>query len=432
MTAVLLDQWRWNAGEGEGSWSPPPGCVGAVDLASAAQIAAAKPGQPRGVGIFVCPEIPADWDGAVLASDDIRDAKPTAKILAAWKSLTGYQPAGDSLADCLWDHLTSGADPDNETACGVLMPDARGFSTLWLGTRIVSRAFAIGDATPYAANVRQVLTAQLAAAKAQSRAGKMLSPTTGKADSRFYLKVADALAEKFAGKDPAKKAALLALIKPASFDAGDVLVPHETTLTETWTHADNTGDISADQTWTGLSGTAQIASNAVQIASTSGDICYYRCEADLSSADHACQLDQNTAMTEPTTSRNWAPAARYSGSANTCYHGKQFGGSSGNGICRIAKNITGSMTNLGAGTANCPQDATVKISCSGSSIAIYSNGTLLETITDTAIASGTRGGIFLQGRQASWSVDNWVAEDLAVSSFTPTPYYRLLAGMGNL
>jgi hypothetical protein len=384
------------------------------------------------VGIFVCPEIPAGWDGAVLAQGDIRDARPTAKILAAWKALTGYQPAGDTLADCLWDHLTTGADPDNEAACGVLMPDANGQSTLWLGPRIVSRAFQIGEATPYAAKIRQVLRAQLAAAKTLSLAGNMRSPTTGRPDPRYYLKIADALTEKFAGKNPAKKAALLALIQPASFDAGDVLVPHETTLTETWTHADDTVSISADQTWTEVSGNLQISGNAVQILSTSGDICYGRCEADLSSADHSCQLDQNAAMPETTSSRNWAPAARYSSSANTCYQGKQFGGGSAAGVCRIAKCITGSMTNLGSGTAGSPQAATVKLSCSGSSIAIYSNGTLLETITDTAIATGTRAGIFLQGRQASWSVDNWVAEDLGASSIIPTPYYRLLAGMDNL
>jgi hypothetical protein len=312
------------------------------------------------------------------------------------------------------------------------MPDATGQSDLWLGAKIVSRAFQINEATAYAAKVRQVLWAELAEAKAQSLAGKMLSPRTGQPDLRYYLKIADALTEKFAGRNPAKKAALLAAIKPASFDKGDILVPHETTLTETWTHDDTNdgGNISADQTWASVLGLLEIESNAVRIYNK--DVCHARCEADLSSSDHSCQLEQSLTVAT-LTARNCAPTVRYSSSANTCYHGKQFAGSSGTGIRRIAKNITGTMTNLGTGTSSNAQDATCKISCDGSSIKIYSAGTLLETITDTSIASGTRCGIFLQGWNSDWIVDNWQAEDLGGGGgIVPAPYFRILAGTGNL
>jgi hypothetical protein len=432
---ILLGHWHW-ANETDAlappGWNPPATCVGAIDLASAAQIAAAKPGEPRGVGLFVCWGVPAGWDGAVLAGGDLRDERPDAKMLSAWKSLTGYQPAGDTLAECLWDHLTNGADPANRDSCGVLMPDATGQSNLWLGGKIAGRRFQIDEATGYAAKVRNVLKAELAVAKAQSLAGKMLSPKTGQPDLRYYLKIADALAEKFAGKNHAKKAAILEAIRPASFDKDDILVPHETTLTETWTHDDTNdgGNISADQTWASVLGLLEIGSNAVRVYDK--DVCHARCEADLSSSDHSCQLEQSLTVAT-VTARNWAPTVRYSSSANTCYHGKQFAGSSGTGIRRIAKNITGTMTNLGTGTSGNAQNATCKISCDGSSIKIYSAGTLLETITDTSITSGTRCGIFLQGWHADWIVDNWQAEDLGGGGgIIPTPYYRLMAGMGNL
>jgi hypothetical protein len=430
---LLLGNWSWTNEGGasaQGGWQPPESCLGAVDLASAAQIASAKAGQPRGVGIFVCTKIPAGWDGAVLASGDLRDAKPDASILSAWKSLTGYQPSGDTLADCLWDHLTAGADPANASACGVLMPETGGSSSLWLGSRIAHKPFVIAGTDPQSQKVRQILRQQLADAKADSLAGKMRSPLTGKIDLRYYLKIADAITEKFAGKNPAKKAALLAVIKPASFDRGDVLVPHNTTLTESWTHAD-ASDISADQTWTEVTAALQIAGNGVTIEPNKGSVGMARCEADLSSSDHYCQLEQSVGGTS--VFYYWAPCARFSSSDKTCYLAMQQGGTGAVGIRRIAK-FSANWTMLGSGTSGVSVTDASKIVCNGSSISVYSAGTLLETITDTTIAGNTRGGIYVTGNSLTWKVDNWEAGDLGGGGggSPMTPYYWLMMGAGNL
>lgn len=435
---LLLGSWLWYVDGDEfatGHWGPPPLCHGAVDLASAAQIAAAEPGQPRGVGLFDCAEIPPGWDGTILSTEDARDARTDGKTLDAWESLTGYRPAGETIVACLWDHLTSGADPENLDACGVLMPDHKLVSTLWLGMPILKRPFRLNDGSLYSAKVMQVLTRDLARSKEQALSGLLISPRTQQPEPDYHLKIADAIAEKYSAGDPALKADVFDAMKPASFDAGDTLQPHETVLTESWTHADGTA-ISADQTWTEVTGDLQIAGNAVQIVSTSGDVCHARAEADLSSADQYCQLAQSV-TSETTTSRNWAPCVRYASGANTCYHGKQFGGSSGLGIFRPAKNIAGTMTNLGTGTSGVAQNSLKKITCSGSTIAVYSGGVLQESITDTAIdgstVGGRRGGIFLQGRLASWLVDNWEAGDLVTGG--PFPHFIrrcLLGGMAPL
>ena len=53
----------------------------------------------------------------MLASEDVREARPNAKQFDAWEKLTGYRPQGETVLDLVWDQLTRGSDPANLDRC---------------------------------------------------------------------------------------------------------------------------------------------------------------------------------------------------------------------------------------------------------------------------------------------------------------------------
>lgn len=424
---TLLGNWQVANDEFGTYWTTPEGCLGAIDLASAAQIEASDPTQPRGLGLFLVDSVPAGWDGATLSSDHPLDAKVDGALLDAWQALTGYRPSGDTVADILYDHMTFGADPAGLDRCLPLLPGLDMQIPLWLGGQMLkSMPFSYGNCD-YSAVVKAVLVNQLAATlnpsgtlnKTTSVGMSVSDVASAPMDDTLALQAADFLCEKYASGSPLTKEQIFDDVKvDAGFTADAELVPHETSLSESFNQADST-TLGPDQAWTEVLGNLQTASNIVQIVSTSGDICMARCNTALSGVDQYAQIDQNLS-TEATTTRFWGPACRYSASANTAYVARQFGGSSNVGIFRLAKLIAGTYTNLGTGTSGRPINSTAKIQASGTTITIYVNGSLIETITDSAIDGSTVGGknagFVMQGRQASFSCDNWAAADLAAAT----------------
>jgi hypothetical protein len=86
------------------------------------------------------------------------------------------------------------------------------------------------------------------------------------------------------------------------------------------------------------------------------------------------------------------------------------------GSVRITKCVTGTYTNLGSGaSATTSVPFTLKNECNGSSISSYFGGTLKETITDTSIAAGTRGGLCANPGATLPRFDNWELGDLALA-----------------
>jgi len=409
---TLLGPWRWYAAE-DGWWGPPAGCRGAIDLASHARILAATPGEPRGVGVFRCESIPADWEGVVLSNEDLRDARPDARTLEAWESCTGYRPAGETLAECLWDHLTQGAgQADDGDRCGMLIPTHRRRLQLWFGSCLRDDPFDIRTHA-LAPRLRECLSRQLARLRDEALAGRLVSPATGAIDPCHHRRVADALLEKYAGSNPGTKAELFAVIKPSTWASDEGPLAHETILTESFNKADST-TLGPDQTWTEVLGNLQVASNACNVVSAGVAECAGRVESDLSGTDMYCQGDLAVGTTN--TSRYAGPSARYASGADTCYQARQLGGASGSGTFQLFKVIAGTSTALGSGSSRA-QLATKRLECSGTSIAIFSAGSLIETVVDTAIdgatTGGRRAGLRFRDINTGFTYDAWEAGDLA-------------------
>lgn len=421
---TLLGPWRWHAAD-EGWWESPEGCRGSIDLASPARLLSARPGAPRAVGIFRCEAIPSDWEGAVLSREDPRDSRPDEGLLAAWESLTGYRPAGETLADCLWDHLTTGADESDPERCGPLLPTHRLRLQLWLGGCLRDEPFDMRT-HPFSARVRMWLSRQLARVREEALAGRLVSPASGAIDRDHHRRIADALLEKYAGRDPRAKASLFVRIKPPGWGADEAPLPHETVLTESFDKADSTV-LGPDQTWSELTGNLQVTSNACNVVNGGVTDCAARVESDLSGTDIYCQGTLGAGSTS--TSRHAGPSARYASAADTHYHARQFGGASGSGTFQLFKVIAGTATALGSGSSRA-QIATKRLECSGTSISIFSAGSLAETVVDTAIdgatTGGHRAGLRIRDLNNGFTYDNWEAGDLPT---TGQPAARRFSGI---
>lgn len=409
---TLLGPWLWYEAE-DGWWGPPAGCRGAIDLASHARILAATPGKPRGVGIFRCESIPADWEGVVLSGEDLRDTRPDGRMLEAWESFTGYPPAGETLAECLWDHLTQGAgQADDGDRCGMLIPTQRRRLQLWLGGCLRDEPFDIRTHS-LAPRLRECLSQQLSRLREEALAGRLVSPAKGAVDPCYHRRIADALLEKYAGSNSRAKAELFAAIKPSTWDPDEGPLAHATILTESFNKADST-TLGPDQTWTEVLGNLQVASNACTVVGASATECSGRVESDLSSTDVYCQGMLAVGTTQ--TNRYAGPSARYASGADTCYHARQLGGASGNGTFQLFKVIAGTSTALGSGSSRA-QVAMKRLECSGTSIAIFSAGSLIETVVDTAIdgaiTGGRRAGLRLRDINSGFTYDAWEAGDLS-------------------
>lgn len=402
---LVLSRWPWFDDENGGSWGPPPLCRGAVDLTSLAQIAEARRGEARGWGIFLCDAIPTelpDLGGIVLCGDDFRDAHPDGKLLDAWESILGWRPQGDTIADLLWDQLTRGADPANLDRNGMLVPDLEGRLQLWLGGLVREERFVYGEHS-HTEMLKCLLQCQLDDARIAARSGEFINPVTQKVDEEYHLRIADALAEKYAGLKPLRKAELFAVLKPADWDEGEQLRPHSTTITDSFNRADQSGlgTSSEGWSWSAVSGVLQIASNQAKFSS--GDP-VSRADADLSSADHYAQIERKD--TTAGSSAYVGPCCRFSASASTYYLG----------IIRslsnpgIYKRVAGSFTRLITGTAEAAAN-TYKLSANGTTISQLINGALDVSVTDSSIAGNLRTG--LQIGALNCIGDNFQAGDLS-------------------
>ena len=172
MSAVYLGPWQWDATEH--AWTPPPGCLGAVDLRTVPQMGQAG-GMP-GMGVFAAP-------GTLSGDYALLGEHPTARTGGAardaWESLTGYRPAGARPIDLLWDALTAGSDPDGGGAPKPLLPSRQGrghWADLRLAGRHRSEPFAWGEDAAATERVRDALQRDFRAHFAAAQTGRFRDP----------------------------------------------------------------------------------------------------------------------------------------------------------------------------------------------------------------------------------------------------------------
>jgi hypothetical protein len=151
---------------------------------------------------------------------------------------------------------------------------------------------------------------------------------------------------------------------------------------DSFARADNAtalGNANTGQTWTASSGSWKILTKAAQGQAAANNIA----TIETGVADHWA----NVTLTYPDTTGTKAIVARYADSSNF-YRFGTFAG-----VLKLQKIVAGAATDLATPAGTVASGMTLGIRCVGSSINLYVGGLLVATVTDAALATGTKVGI---------------------------------------
>lgn len=184
------------------------------------------------------------------------------------------------------------------------------------------------------------------------------------------------------------------------------------TYTESFNKADST-TLGPDLTWTEVDQDLQVLSNVADIVTTSA-ICIARAESDNATDNNYAQF---TIPSADTTATNlWAACARFVSGAYTFYLARQGDGTTLSNTA-IRKVVTSSVTTLTTGTRTKATNDLLRCEANGSTINMVVNGSTHLTVTDTAIATGKRGGFELRAAATGRATaDSFQMGDLATPS----------------
>lgn len=201
-------------------------------------------------------------------------------------------------------------------------------------------------------------------------------------------------------------------------------LPHHTTYTEDFNCADRTVETGCDLSWTKITNDLQIFSNTVAPNSTTTfSQLEYRADSDLSSANMYAQ-DQVANMPTPGSGNDYGIGVitrKDNTATKTDYEHYCVKKQSGSDNCQIVKNIAGTRSGLGNANTTFSNADVVKGISSGSTISTYQNGSLITSVTDSSISSGTRAGIYFDTGGDNpiglfYELDNFEAGDVASAS----------------
>jgi len=390
VTRIWIGPWEWRASpEGDGSWSAPDGCVGALDLRSIPQCA--QRSIPAGSALFVLP------DGALLDADyDNLGTQWDASIASGLRnrvaSRLGFPraSAAATLDQLIWEALTHQSDPTGDARCLPLIPTTRRRFEVSLGSIVVaSKPFRASDAdsTPVQNFLRRVYE------EARNDAiGGALPPDHHRKILGYYVAKYGLNYRWFQGATVPDETPL----------------PPATTITESWPTDGTTLSSGQDHAWTEVTNDMGVASGLLRNESAGVTLASIRCDSVLSGADAYAQ--HLTSGGSSNTARHVSPAIRFSGAAETAYVARHFGGVDPT-VYRISKVVSGTFTDLGTGTTR-DRNSTNKIQADGSTISSHHDGLEAESITDTAIGSGVQAGVYHTGTNLAWFADTFEAADL--------------------
>lgn len=368
-------------------WYPPELCVGSVDLRSLPHMTASE--TPQGNGFFVTAKPPGPGYDVIAIAFHFGEEQATTQMRNTWFARLGHNPAGDTVADLLWDQLTNGSDPTGQAGPLPLMPKADGNLELAVsGHSVVRREVFRWGNHPHTNRVRDVV-------RKDFRANFLRNPTHAR-------RVLDKWREKYrTGSWQEFIPADLLAVVPGP-------LPHQTTITDDFTRAD--GDTIGNLlTWTEITGDIDTVSNAAKSVTASDNIA--RAESDLSGDDHYSQgvVTFNTAGGPGLTVRHHASAVT---------HYTMYSEPAGS-YWEIFKYVGGSYTQLGTGNSGWanPSGATYRLSADGSSVEAFVGGvSKVGPVTDSAITGNLRCGMYLFKQDNI--LDNFEAADIAAGRTT--------------
>jgi len=385
--------WRWVATEDSQAYEGPEGTRVAIDFRGLPEQGQAG-NDMSGLGLFYCPDaesVASEWQP--LGQGSWHDIKANGRMRQLFPKRRGVKLDADDLIGLIRQTLMAG-DPTGQEFCKPLLPTMAGTLEVTCGKRRHSERFKWGGKETNA--IRDVIRNDMEDVIERAGKGK------NKKQREHHRRVLDALCEKHGIEDWKE------FVKPERVKDIPGRLKHETTITDDFTRADQTGlgTSAGGWSWTSVSGSINIVSNRGRASTASSRA---RAEFDLSSADHYAQTE---VIQSGATARGMSVFARYSSGADTGYVGRTDGTSTASIF--IQRTIAGVATTLvSADRGVTILDRTVKLSVSGSSLEVFEDAVSYATTTDTNITGNLRCGI---GRVAGAGTqtnefDNFQASD---------------------
>lgn len=381
-------------------WDWPAGTLSVIDLRPIADCGLAGKYGDHPWAFVVAESLLKDDGYSLLGEGDPRDVRIDDAMRDAWFKTTGVVVEGDTLADLLRWHLTTGADPMDLDACKPLMPTVQRQLELHCGDMQLSEKFVFG-VHPLTNKIQTLLKAEFASLFQSAQRGELK-------DAEHHRRVLDSWCDKYRlrGADDWK-----ALV-PADLQS-EVPGPlkHETTITESF-NTSNSSTLGPNLSWTELIGDMEVSGNQCRqvVAATASQS---RADSDLSGTDHYCQVSVVTRGNATGPSTN-AVCRKDGTGTNTCYLAGVVDSGSGDSVF-FSKFVAGVLTNLGNGAVTVALPQIVRITANGSTItATWDGATVGTPATDTSITTGLRCGVRMGGGvTVRRVVDSFEASDLA-------------------
>lgn len=334
-----------------------------------------------------------------LGTGDIRNLEVAAVPGREWKRRLGKDAMGRTLADNLTNHLLDG-DPIGKRSCKPVVPADGVLRFPLLGHGDIRAERFQWGIHPHTANLTSLLRADFSSDLQFDR------------DQRGAAK---------ADKAAAKRLGALVLkygLNPR--DITDKIEPGQPGTR--WTDSFNVGNnsaLSGDLTWTEYDSLWATDTNQAYYLGPTVSNRTARANSDVSSSDHIAYVTVAT-LNASTTAAQGGACVRFSASANTCYSALygRFVAAPTNRFLLI-KYIADALTVIvGPVAITFTLSEICKAVVEGSALVGYANGVLTGAIIDTAISSGTRGGVYAFGSASGdyARLDSYVLDDRIVSA----------------
>lgn len=372
--------------------------TGSIDLRSIPQMSLAG-GTPQGRGLFFYQSTPTASGLTCYANKDVSITPIRRTAIENFLGISGT--TSTTLKDLIYEILALKGDPTGEARWKPLMPEHDGKMQVFGGRN--DGVLKTTQLVPFKSPEWQYVLAVI-----HEDYKRLLKEGSHVRIAKWL----DALEEQY--DVPYETFIPNGVIKIAS-------LPHATTLTESFNKADST-TLGPDQTWTEIANDLQVFSNRVYPAWGGSNyyLAYARAEADVSSTDHYSKATANfQSGADIGWVVTWHVFTRYSSSADTAYYA-EVSEVSLSDTPEVGKNVNGTFTTLNTGSsAAYSANDVLKNKANGSTIECLINDVVKATITDTAITTGTRGGIGVSKdthnntNYGYTSVDAWELSDLA-------------------
>lgn len=413
-----LGPWQ-RASDGPPGWTAPPGTRGLLDFGSLPSCGMSPDSEDhRPIGFFaIDPAESLSLDYLSLGRGDCREVKPSETLRKEVGKLLGVTPKGDTLCNWLVS-LFDGGDPSGQDQWKPLVPTRAGEYEIHLGghSRIWTAKHAIGDRRWN--RTRDILRADLAEhdreCKAEAQTLKALEKSLRKAGKAAD---ADKASARAARVENHAENVLDAICRkygclPTEISAEIRRGKARTSYADNFDGADNAA-LGKQLSWTEITIAAgggvtwDNYSNTARFQGGVGATGAARADSDVSSADHETTAD---VVQHGTGAHTIAVCARFSSSANTYYRTGHYGFG---GVKFVAKRVADASTTL-TSSSGAASPAAIDCGADGTTI----SGLALSA-TDSAISSGTRGGLEgYAGNSTTEQWDNYLIDDGIAAGWT--------------